>query len=138
MLTAFMTARGRMLEQQLPLILVSKQELSACPGGACIGTGSRTVLAPPLAVLFGHLRGQIVLTEPLWIAWFLTVGNAAGKIGLVRITAPFAALGGFLHDDLGMLMVFVGFSGKYRTFSAHHGCRSVPLSYPFRPNWPLR
>ena len=65
MLTAFMTARGRVLEQQLPLILVSKQEWSACPGGACIGTGSRTGLAPPLTVLLRSLQGQIVLTEPL-------------------------------------------------------------------------
>ena len=110
------------LEQQPALDLVSKYESHDCPGGAWVGTGSSVGLAPPLTVLFGHLRGQIVLTEPLWIAWFLTAGNAAGKIGLVRITAPFAALGGFLHDDLGMLMVFVGFSGKYRTFSGHHGC----------------
>ena len=60
-----MTSRGRVLEQQLPLILVNKQELSACPGGVCIGTGSRTGLAPPLTVLLGHSQRQIVLSEPL-------------------------------------------------------------------------
>ena len=43
---------------------------------------------------------------------FLTAGNAAGEIGMVQITAPFSVLGGFLHDDLGMLMVFMGFIGK--------------------------
>ena len=64
-MTAFMTARGRMLEQQLPFILVNKQELSACPGGTCIGIVCKAGHAPPLAVLFGHLQGQIVLTEPL-------------------------------------------------------------------------
>lgn len=126
------------LEQQSASDLVSKQESYACPGGAWVGTGSSVAHAPPLAVLFGHLLWQIVLTEPLWIAWFLTAGNAAGKIGLVQITAPFFGLGGFFHDTLGMLMVFVGFSGKYHTFSGHHGCRSAPLSYPFRPMQPLR
>ena len=43
---------------------------------------------------------------------FLTAGNVAGKIGLVRITEPFFDFGGSLHDDLGMLMVFMGFIGK--------------------------
>ena len=50
------------------------------------------------------------------------------------MTALFFGLGGFLYDDFGMLMVFVGFIGKYHTFSAHHGCRSAPLSYLFGPN----
>ena len=40
-------------------------KLYACLGGAWVGTGSRAGPAPPLAVLFGHLQGQIVLTEPL-------------------------------------------------------------------------
>ena len=39
--------------------------LSTCTGGACIGTGSRTGLAPPMPVLLGHLQRQIVLSEPL-------------------------------------------------------------------------
>lgn len=38
------------------------------------------------------------------------------KISLVRITVPFSDLGCFLHDDLGLLMIFLGFNGKYRTF----------------------
>ena len=63
-------------------------------------------------------------------------GDAAWKIGLVQIMAPFFDLGGFLHDDLGMLMALMGFIGKYHTFSAHHGCRSAPLSDPFRPIFP--
>ena len=63
----------------------------------------------------------------------MTAGNTAGKTGLVRITAPFSGLGGFLYDGLGMLMVLRGIGGKSRTFSAHHGYRSAPLSDPFRP-----
>lgn len=39
--------------------------LSACTGGACIGTGSSVGHAPPLTVLLGHLQRQIVLSEPL-------------------------------------------------------------------------
>ena len=34
------------------------------------------------------------------------------KISLVRMTAPFCGLRGFLHDTLGMLMVLMGLSGK--------------------------
>lgn len=37
----------------------------ACPGGACIGIGSKTGRAPPLTVLLGDLQGQIILSEPL-------------------------------------------------------------------------
>ena len=48
--------RGRVLEQQLSLILVSKLELSACPGGACIGTGSSVGLTSPLTVLLRSLQ----------------------------------------------------------------------------------
>ena len=60
-----MTAGVRVSEQQSSLILVSKLELSACPGGACIGIVSKAGHAPPLPVLLGHLQQQIVLTEPL-------------------------------------------------------------------------
>ena len=42
----------------------------------------------------------------------MTAGNAAWKIGLVQIMAPFSALGGFLHDDFVMLMVLRGISEK--------------------------
>ena len=59
-----MTAGG-VLEQLPSLILVSSQESSACPGGAYIGIVSKAGYAPPLTVLFGHLLGQIVLSEPL-------------------------------------------------------------------------
>ena len=65
-------------------------------------------------------------------------GECGWGISLVQITSPFSGLGGFLHDDLGMLMVLMEFIGKHHTFSAHHGCRSAPLSVPFRPSWPLR
>ena len=61
----FFVCRGHVLEQQPASDLVSKQESYDCPGGAWVGTGSSVAHAPPLAVLFGHLRGQIVLTEPL-------------------------------------------------------------------------
>ena len=61
---------GGVLEQLPSLILVSSQESSACPGGACIGTGSSVGHAPPLTVLLGHLQWQIVLSEPLRIACF--------------------------------------------------------------------
>ena len=43
-------------EQQPPLNLVCSKDSSACTGGACIGTGSSVVLAPPMTVLLGHLQ----------------------------------------------------------------------------------
>ena len=47
--------------------------------------------------------------------------------------APYSGLRGFLHDDLGMLMIFLGFNGKYCTFSGNYGCISTPLSYYLAP-----
>ena len=77
---------------------------------------------PPLTVLLGLLQRQIVLSEPLRIAYFLTAPMAACKISLVQITSPFSGLGDFLHDLLGTVMVRTCFSGKFRTFSGsrHH------------------
>ena len=40
-------------------------KLYACLGGAQVGIERMAGSAPPVAVLFGHLQGQIVLTEPL-------------------------------------------------------------------------
>ena len=40
-------------------------KLYACLGGAQVGVESMIGSAPPVAVLFGHLQEQIVLTEPL-------------------------------------------------------------------------
>ena len=42
-----------------------KPRIVCLPGRAYIGIVSRVILAPPLTVLFGHLQGQIVLSEPL-------------------------------------------------------------------------
>ena len=53
-----------MQESLTALKLVSKQEPYACLGGAQVGI-ERMVDPAPLAVLFGHLQEQIVLTEPL-------------------------------------------------------------------------
>ena len=94
--------------------------------------------APSLTVLLGHLQQQIVLTEPLWIACFLTAGNTAGRISLVQITWPFSGQGDFLHDHLGTVIVGTCFSGRFRTFSGPHDRKFLPLSYRFYPNWPLR
>ena len=99
-----------MLEQLPSLILVSSQESSACPGGACIGTGRSVGLAPLVTVLFGHLQRQIVLTEPLRIACSLTAGNTAGKISLVQITATCFGIGGFLHGTFEIVIVWTRFS----------------------------
>ena len=125
-------------EQQSSLNLVSRQELYACPRAAYIGIVSRVGFAPPLTVLLGHLMEQIVLTEPLRIAYFLTAGTASGKISLVQITAPYSGLGGFLHDHLGTVMVRTCFSGRFRTFSGPHGQKFLLPSYRFCPNWPPR
>ena len=57
--------RGHALEQQSSMNLVSNQDLSDCPGGACVGIVSKAGYTPPLTVLFVHLPGQIVLSEPL-------------------------------------------------------------------------
>ena len=61
----FYDCRGHALEQQSSMNLVSNQDLSDCPGGACVGIVSKAGYTPPLTVLFGHLPGQIVLSEPL-------------------------------------------------------------------------
>ena len=61
----FDDCRGHALEQQSSMNLVSNQDLSDCPGGACAGIVSNAGYTPPLTVLFGHLPGQIVLSEPL-------------------------------------------------------------------------
>ena len=124
-----------MLEQRPPLILVSNQESSVCPG-AYIGIVSRVVLAPTLTVLLGHLQRQIVLSEPLRIAYFLTAGNTAGKISLVQITAPFSGLGDSLHDHLGTVMVGTCFSERSHTFSVLSGCKSESPSCLFHSSQP--
>ena len=77
---------------------------------------------PPLTVLLGLLQRQIVLSEPLRIAYFLTAPMAASEISLVQITAPYFGLGRFFHDHFETTMVGTCFSGKFRTFSGsrHH------------------
>ena len=58
------------VEQQPALDLVSKYESHDCPGGAWVGTGSSVAHAPPLAVLFGHLRGKLSSQNPFDLCVF--------------------------------------------------------------------
>ena len=58
------------LEQQSASDLVIKQESHDCPGGAWVGTGSSVAHAPPLAVLFGHLRGKLSSQNPFELRGF--------------------------------------------------------------------
>ena len=58
------------LEQQSASDLVSKQESHDCPGGVWVGTGSSVGLAPPLAVLFGHLWGKLSSQNPFELRGF--------------------------------------------------------------------
>ena len=115
-----------MSESQPLLNLVSKLELSDCPEGACAGIVSNAGYTPPLTVLFGHLPGQIVLSEPLLILSFLTAPLAADKMSLVQITSPFSGLGGFLYDAFDMVMVLAHFHRNLRTIS-YPNSRKVAL-----------
>ena len=89
---------------------------------------------PSLAVLFGHLQRQIVLTEPLRIASCLTAGIATGKISLVQITATCFDLGRFLHDHLGTVIVGTCFSKRFHSFSVLSGRKSESPSCRFHSN----
>ena len=103
-----------MSESQPLLNLVSKLELSDCPGGACAGIVSNAGYTPPLTVLFGHLPGQIVLSEPLLILSFLTAPLAADKMSLVQITSPFSSLGDLLYDTFEVVIDLARFHEKHR------------------------
>lgn len=103
-----------MSESQPLLNLISKLELSDCPGGACAGIVSNTGYTPPLTVLFGHLPGQIVLSEPLLILSFLTAPLAADKMSLVQITSPFSSLGDLLYDTFEVVIDLARFHEKHR------------------------
>ena len=87
---------------------------------------------PSLAVLFGHLQEQIVLTEPLRKAHFLPALMAAAEISLVQIMVIHFGLGDFLHDIFESTMVGTCFSGRFHTFSGPPDHKSESLSYRFR------
>lgn len=89
--------RGRVSKQQSPLILANKGELSACPGGACIGIVSMVGLPLPWLFCSSICRGKLSSQNPSGNAYFLTAGNTAGKISLVRITATYFGLENFLY-----------------------------------------
>ena len=103
-----------MLESQPLFNLVSKQELFECLGVACIGIVNKAGYAPPLTVLFGHLPGQIVLSEPLLILSFLTASLAADKMSLVQITSPFSSLVDLLYDTFEVVIDLGHFHEKHR------------------------
>lgn len=63
-MTAFMTA-GMRVGIVITIEFDKQAGIPDCPGGACIGIVSKAGYTPPLTVLFGHLPGQIVLSEPL-------------------------------------------------------------------------
>lgn len=75
-------------------------------------------LCPSLTVLFGHLLGQIVLSESLWNPWFMTAPMAVDKMSLVQITSPFFSLEGFLYDTFDAIIVPAHFCRNLRTISA--------------------
>ena len=103
-----------MSEQHSPLNLISNHELYDCPGGACAGIVSKAGYTPPLTVLFGHLPGQIVLSEPLLILSFLTASLAADKMSLVQITSPFSSLVDLLYDTFEVVIDLGHFHEKHR------------------------
>ena len=108
----------------------------ACPGGACVGTGSSVGHVPPMTVLFGHLpRVNCPHRTPLNCV-FLTAPMAASEISLVQITAPYFGLGGFLHDHFETTMVGTCFNGKFHTFSALPDRKSLLPSCRFHSSRP--
>ena len=71
---------------------------------------------PSLAVLFGHLQKQIVLTEPLRKANFLPAPMASTEISLVQKTLLFSSMEFFLYDTFESTMVLSFSDQIIRTF----------------------
>ena len=63
-MSVFLTARA-CAGNAISIGIGNIYKLYACLGGALVGIESMIGSAPPVAVLFGHLQEQIVLTEPL-------------------------------------------------------------------------
>ena len=66
----FYDCRGHVLEHQPSLILVSNQELSACPVGAWIGIVSMVSLPHPWLFCLGLCRGKLSEQNPFEIRIF--------------------------------------------------------------------
>ena len=62
---------------------------------------------------------------------FWAVGNTAGKIGLVRITASFSNLVGILYENLELNMVLINVTRKQRTFLELYHHISAPSHMAF-------
>lgn len=94
-------------------------------------------LVPPLPDEFcsAICRSKLSSQHPFELRVFLTAGNTAWKISLMQIGSTFSGLGGFLHDNWGMVMELMRFMRIYRTFDGLNKCSSVPLLYRFYPSW---